>query len=1110
MNYGTGILIFCFTLSTMNMGWATETIETSPIIVQPYDGQPLNQQMLAQDRLNRDEEIEIQQLIEQNNKLTQTTLAHQEDEGLAQINQTMLGYRDALLSRDRARIAANEVTWRGSRYGDLIALTEDADAMTVHQDLEDKTGLLAQKYQMLSQLKDEMVTLNEKLSNPPQPAPEQATIEGFKSVAKQQQDKIQMLVANLGEMDQKINRLDDIMAQKDRQIAQLTEALDRAENELAALEAQPKTPAAAAPMANVSLPAIIVNPPAAQAPLKVPTMNTALPAIIVNPSSVQQTAVLAAKDALIKEKQAQVDLLKSELEDKITELKGRDERIRAQAEQIKAAPSNDQGQKDQFIKQQQAQIEVLKVRTQELSSREGLLKSQAEQIKIASENNQVKNETIIKQQQDQIAVLEQQSGELLARQGLIKSQAEAMARLTEEFKGQGAIYAQLKEQVTDLKNKMQAQDMELKSRDESIHWLNQVLAVAKHKAQYYQLTAQMDQIPMKQVQEQMQGLKDDFAQRFKDYDQFETAISSLKSRATELELQLSRKQGQVDQLKLQLSGKQSQMNLLNTELENKTMEAKNQSQEDAALEQSLKVRLQEKDNQIIKMKSDLLRILQAQANKEIYGRRSAAQVDDRIKLAQQLIDLQQQETALLDEKSGLEADQNNLFDQHALALEHKIKAVLVQHRIQVMDLEGRMQELSGELSQKQDQVNQLEAQLRDKITEEKNQTVLETQIQDLNNQLRDKTDEITALKSQLQSGQESQQEADSLQQQLNAAQTEVAQLKQQLDSKVAQSDQMTAIVANYQQKLESSNNAYNKVLQQQILFRNYRLRVEKQIADLNDQLQEKQAQVARIKSDMDDLQAAARAKDMDIQTKDLSLSMVQQKMMDEKVGEYQNKIDTLHAINARQLREIRRLNADLALARQGLQAVPSSDELEFLRSGLQKATSELQQKDLMLSQIKANADEYQKQFNEQTKEFQSLKDQLADAQEDIQRKDEDLKYKDMAITRLKNMSRASGGDLKDQVVVLTQRLEAVEKKLRAKTHANKVDALEAKLEDADLEIKNLHKQLDELKSPFKSNPLQTKLQQALDKIDEQGRIISVLAKKLEDAGQDVDLTKYAQ
>ena len=45
--------------------------------------------------------------------------------------------------------------------------------------------------------------------------------------------------------------------------------------------------------------------------------------------------------------------------------------------------------------------------------------------------------------------------------------------------------------------------------------------------------------------------------------------------------------------------------------------------------QDLKARLQHKDEQIVKMKTDIQSILQAQVNKEIYRRNALAQVEDR-------------------------------------------------------------------------------------------------------------------------------------------------------------------------------------------------------------------------------------------------------------------------------------------------------------------------------------------------------------------------------------------------------------------------------------------------------------------------------------------------
>jgi chromosome segregation ATPase len=608
-NFGIGILVLCFSSSVLNLGWAAEALQVPPVIVPPYEIQELTQQMLDRDRQNRDKEIAIQELIEENNKLTQDTLARQEDEGLKKIDRIMLSYRNALYSRDQARIMANSER-RYSRYGDLIALTEDADAMTgVRGDLESRSGLLTEKFQMLTELENEMTALNEKLKGEGAWALNQKEkiIEGYKEAAQKQQDKIQMLVGKLAEMDRKISRFDEIIAQKDRQIAYLKDNLAMAQSKAAAQNSQ-----------------------------------------------VDQLGLQLSR------KQVQVDLLKSELENKITQ-----------------------------------------------------------------ENNQ----------------------------------------------------------------------------------------------------------------------KDDFARQ--------------------LGLQLSRKQRQVD--------------LLKSELENKTIE----------------------------------------------------------------------------------------------------------------------------LYQKEQQVELL---------------------------------------------------------------------KQELDAKTAQSDQMTLMLSDYQKKLESRDNAYNQELRQVLLARNDQAGLEKQIAYLNAQLQEKEAQVVKIKKEMYDLQELMSAKDRDLQAKDLSLSI------------------------------------ELAVARQKRNGMPGSDELNFLRTGLKAATAQLKQKDEMLLQIKANADEYKKEFKEQTREFQSLKEQLQNAYEEISRKNKDLKYKDMEITRLKDRSPMGRSDLQKQVMILTQKLEADDQKLQSKTQENKAEALEAQLMRADSQIKDLRAQLNQLDALSKSDRLQEKLKQALDKIDEQGRVINVLVRKLQDAGQSVDLS----
>jgi hypothetical protein len=146
--------------------------------------------------------------------------------------------------------------------------------------------------------------------------------------------------------------------------------------------------------------------------------------------------------------------------------------------------------------------------------------------------------------------------------------------------------------------------------------------------------------------------------------------------------------------------------------------------------------------------------------------------------------------------------------------------------------------------------------------------------------------------------------------------------------------------------------------------------MEKQIADLNARLQQKEGEFIKIKKNMYDLQESSSAKDKESQVKDLNLS--------------------------------------IESARRGVKGTPSSDE-------------------------------YEKKFNEQSREFQSLKDQLREAQQEIMRKDEGLK------------ARGTG--------------------------------------------------------PLNNSTVEEKLTQAVDKISQQGLVINRLVRKLQDCGQNVDLTK---
>ena len=796
------------------------------MVVQPYDMQALNQQVLGQDRLNRDQELAIRGLIEDNDKLIRSTLAHQQDEGLAKIDQTIQGYRDALLSRDRARIEANgEKRW-SSRYGDLIALTEDADDMTVPQELANKSGLLTAKFQMLTELRDEMVALNDKLNNRKGEISSQneTTISGFEKLVKEQQDKIQMLTQQLVEMDKKIAHYDEIINEKDEQIARLKDDLDRAKSDLAEKDDRIKQLSSSVPGGMAALAPIVVNASNKQSqpePILVNKNTISLPPIIVDGSE-------------------------------------------------------------------------------------------------------------------------------------------------EEFNDQKTVYAHPQDEIAALRNKINKLSLNLKGKDDYIRWLMQVLAVAKKKAEYYQLGSQLSQ---------------------------------------------PTPQAMISAVPIQVN-------------------------------------------------------LQAPAK------------NDLLKLAKQLIGLQEQEASLLDEKGGLVLRLNTMIDKHVTAAEGRIKVLLEKHRIQDIDLQDRIDELQNDLNLKKQEIDLLKQQLEERIAKQKDQEQLQREIHDLRAQLHDKTKQISALKSEIKSGQETQDQLGALKQQLADQQNKMDFLKEELASKAAESDKMTSMIDDYQKKLESKDNAYNEQLRQVLSSKNYQAQMEKQIANFSTQLQDKEEQLVKIKMDLSNLQNSTNAKDKDQQANDLSVSVMQQ--------------------------TIKSLKTELALTHQQLAGMPSSDEIVYLRTGFKKATLELKQKDAMLLQIKANADEYEKEFKAQTEEFKSLKEQLQDAYDQVNRKNEDLKYKNLEVVRLKERFAVKQGDLQDQIKALTKRVDIAEKEFMKKTHGTKVQALQAQLKSANLKMQDLQNQVNQLKAFSKNEPAGEKLKQAFDKIDEQGRLINVLAQKLQECGQTVD------
>ena len=105
--------------------------------------------------------------------------------------------------------------------------------------------------------------------------------------------------------------------------------------------------------------------------------------------------------------------------------------------------------------------------------------------------------------------------------------------------------------------------------------------------------------------------------------------------------------------------------------------------------------------------------------------------------------------------------------------------------------------------------------------------------------------------------------------QLADEQNKAGVFKQELDIKTVQLNQMSVLLANYQKKLETKDDAYNQQLGQVLVYKNGQDVIASQIARINAKLQRKEEQLIRIKRDMDALRALTKAKDQELQIKDL-------------------------------------------------------------------------------------------------------------------------------------------------------------------------------------------------------------------------------------------------
>ena len=461
------ILMVSFGFSSVNAGLAAQIVELPPV-VQPYAAQDLNQ-LIEREGQNVYQEQAISALIEENNALARTALANHPDQELEKLNQTLLSYRQSLLARDRSRVMGITAggshryqsieSWGDARYGDLIALSKDADGMTVHQDLTAQNGLLAQRYQMLTALKDAMTALNDKLKDRVQDGSnqKQSTLEGFKTIAQEQQIKIQSLVEQLGAMDKKIAHFDEILAEKDHQISQLQRELARLRGEVVSKDEmirqqQGQIDVLLKASGNLPVPEVNRARPAQEVVYSV----SQLPASPVNGKDLVPVVANAVSHPGQDYFNTPAELmeLKTQTQAQSEELKAKDESIR-QLNELFAKTNGNPDQQAQMMalnKLIQTQSDELKARDESIRWLNKVLaaaKTKAEFYKITAQQNQLSIDQVRGQVRDLQQRFDQSSGEYDQFEKAIVTLKGEVTRLDTQLAGK-------QEEVNQLKAQLQA------------------------------------------------------------------------------------------------------------------------------------------------------------------------------------------------------------------------------------------------------------------------------------------------------------------------------------------------------------------------------------------------------------------------------------------------------------------------------------------------------------------------------------------------------------------------------------------------------------------------------------------------------------------------------
>lgn len=1051
------ILSSLLILGQTPLALAQEALVTVPLtatglpraVVLAQDIDAINKDIINHSRANRDEEIVIRQLIEENNLLTQAlcerqytvlqlrqelygTGAGQEISNgcdstswLMKANRAMNSYSNDIVNRDRTRIAAQAALApvrvdSSASSQDVMDLVKEVEAMKMTKSASTKVEAVAVPAPILvaPAIAEQKITNTSTLDLPLKQA--ENSLETKLSALEQKVRVIEEKNASLGEFKAEVsainNDLKSANSSYDAMISEYSETIKRLKAQWAAEKDQQYVPLS--------------------------NRNNELQ------EQVNKLQVVHAADqGLIKQLTEQNNRINKEV--------GLAQQAGLQSQELKnkiyeqnAQISVYQTTISDLTKSLEAKTEDVVRLTRQWYGKDGLLLELKNKL-TASDARLTDLDSIVAAKDKEIGQLKKQLVETKTQ--LAKAKAELDAAKLQ--------FSELRKRFADLNQSLINTRKDLTLAQQQLKDKGRVINLQKRAINLAQLNYDSIKLSVTQVDGNLDIKQEAF-------NRIQESVIALKVMVENQKSSLMDKDETIARLNDELTRVKSQRVLTNSLVE-----------ESAGIMVELRQQVQSLNDEFITRESDFskIEVFVKDLREQIQGlNKQVADKDVIIKNHEAVI---KNHEAILNNREATIKNQESIVKNHeGIVKEHK--TLLKAQDEKIGQLKAGLQQITVIAADNQAQVKQVDA-MADKLNK------IAQQAQERQAKLRQVEEEkaqlaarLAVLESQAVMMATREEDMKALKEQLAAKEAELNSLRQQLQGKIDQAAQLSTMLDVYQQKVNDANGKYDEKLGEMIAAKKHQAQLEAQIAQLTEVIAAKDEQIKQGKDYFAELERRYSSKDQDIKAKDLSVSMLQA-LIEQKTKEHALQVEELHSQFKVQNEQLADLRQQLALADESLKEAPAKEavvamqaDMQAVRRQVQSLTEQLKAKEELLVQVQAQVKSNEAASAAQVAQVEALKAQLSVAQDNLKKSAIEFDYKNKEVIRLKQVSKQKEAELKkvadealswreQEVVALTQKLNDAQGKLKAINQEDKVAQLKEALKDSQEQIKALKETLKE-------------------------------------------------